>query len=385
MRVVKNGFSLVELLVAMVIGLFLVGGVVSVLIDSKDHFLMEQETALIQENARFAIEEVAYDIRMAGYSGCSVAGEFTNTLNDTLLAANNKWMYSSNGIKGYERGSGAASALFPAAIAADTLIDTDVVVINRGEPSDNIIVTSHVPTLARINVNDASVLEPGSILLMASAGCKYRAIFQMTGPATPTTNIENQSPGTPTPGNCSSALTNASSNGYDCSASPGAIAGRIFPAGSALMRFRSNAYFIKNSTTTGLPALYRETLYTNAAGNAATQAQELISGVEDFQLLYGVDTDPTADGVANRYFNADSITIDTVDIVTPNYVAWERVMSVQLTLLMRSSRPVFPSGTTITIDVDKNGTIAADETFTDGLLRQVISTTVDIRNRGLGL
>ena len=35
----ESGMSLVELLVAMAVGLVLVSGVVSVMVDSKDHFL----------------------------------------------------------------------------------------------------------------------------------------------------------------------------------------------------------------------------------------------------------------------------------------------------------------------------------------------------------
>lgn len=66
----SRGFSLTELLVAMVIGLLLLGGLVTLMVNSKKNYAQQDYSARLQENARFAVDFLSYDIRMAGYYGC---------------------------------------------------------------------------------------------------------------------------------------------------------------------------------------------------------------------------------------------------------------------------------------------------------------------------
>lgn len=65
------GLSLVELLVAIVIGLIVVAGVVQVYISAKQAYRATEALARVQEAGRFAISAMMRDIRMAGYSGCA--------------------------------------------------------------------------------------------------------------------------------------------------------------------------------------------------------------------------------------------------------------------------------------------------------------------------
>lgn len=67
----SEGFTLIELLVAMVIGLVLLGGLVTLMVNSKKNYAQQDYSARLQENARFAMQFLSYDIRMAGYFGCS--------------------------------------------------------------------------------------------------------------------------------------------------------------------------------------------------------------------------------------------------------------------------------------------------------------------------
>lgn len=67
----SRGFSLTELLVAMVVGLLLMAGLVTLMVNSKKNYAQQDYSARLQENARFAVQFLTYDIRMAGYYGCS--------------------------------------------------------------------------------------------------------------------------------------------------------------------------------------------------------------------------------------------------------------------------------------------------------------------------
>ncbi len=72
----QAGLSLIELLVAMVIGLFLVGGLAALSVNSKTTYETQDYASRLQENARFAMQFLNYDLRMSGYYGCAdVAGK----------------------------------------------------------------------------------------------------------------------------------------------------------------------------------------------------------------------------------------------------------------------------------------------------------------------
>jgi len=65
-----GGFSLVELLVAMTLGLILLGGMIAVFAGNRRSADINRATTNMQENVRFALDAIAGDIRMAGHQGC---------------------------------------------------------------------------------------------------------------------------------------------------------------------------------------------------------------------------------------------------------------------------------------------------------------------------
>ena len=84
-------------------------------------------------------------------------------------------------------------------------------------------------------------------------------------------------------------------------------------------------------------------------GAAHWSADAVVSGVDGFQVLYGVDTDDPPDGVANRYVNASAI--DALDAGLPpaefnRRTHWKRIVGVRVGLLLHGSRPtrVDPGG-----------------------------------------
>ena len=64
-----RGFSLVELMVALVITLILLAGIGQIFLSSKKSFTIQDSLARIQENGRYALETVVADLRRTGYWG----------------------------------------------------------------------------------------------------------------------------------------------------------------------------------------------------------------------------------------------------------------------------------------------------------------------------
>lgn len=67
----NNGFSLVELMIAMVLGLFLVAGVGTVYLSAKKTFAVNEQVSGLDENARVALRTLTQHIEHAGYASTS--------------------------------------------------------------------------------------------------------------------------------------------------------------------------------------------------------------------------------------------------------------------------------------------------------------------------
>ena len=353
------GLSLVELMVAMVIGLFLIGGVVQIYATSSAGRRVTEGLSRLQEGGRFANEFLTRDIRMAGFTNCYNA-RTANAIN--IVTGSDAYAYDfSIMVNGYEGGV----STFPAAIAA--LAGTDAIVIKRGDDSDDYFVDHHVAVSATIQLVQNHDLKQGEILMVADCNQGQVGIFQQSNVNNNNTIsvvVHNTGGGT-SPGNCTKKLWGDG----DC-ADDTVLSFKAYGPESRIMRMVSNAYYIANNVS-GVPSLYRKGL-TDAGAIGA--AEELVEGVENMQIEYGLDTDATVDGVANQYVKANAITA----------AQWQggRVASVRLKLLLRSVEQSAITPQQYSYDgVVYDG--SANPLPSDRYLRREFTTTVKLRNLGL--
>ncbi|MFK7993632.1 MAG: PilW family protein [Granulosicoccus sp.] len=66
-----SGFSLIELMIAMVLGIVIVGGCISIFTGVVRSSSLNQTVSNLQSNARFALDTIGRDVRAAGFIGCS--------------------------------------------------------------------------------------------------------------------------------------------------------------------------------------------------------------------------------------------------------------------------------------------------------------------------
>lgn len=79
MRRQNRGFGLIELLVALALGLIVVLGVVQIFIAAKNTYVSQNSAAAMQEDARFVLSKMIQEIRMVGMFGC--LGTITDSSN----------------------------------------------------------------------------------------------------------------------------------------------------------------------------------------------------------------------------------------------------------------------------------------------------------------
>ncbi|MBK8286031.1 MAG: prepilin-type N-terminal cleavage/methylation domain-containing protein [Ahniella sp.] len=66
-----RGFTLIEMLVAMTLGLLLMAGIVTMVVQTSRTNTTQQALGRMQENGRFALSKIVADIRMAGAQYCT--------------------------------------------------------------------------------------------------------------------------------------------------------------------------------------------------------------------------------------------------------------------------------------------------------------------------
>lgn len=66
----SSGFGLIELMVALALGLMVVLGLTQVFLSSRETYLSQRSSALLQEDARYVLSKMAQEIRMVGMFGC---------------------------------------------------------------------------------------------------------------------------------------------------------------------------------------------------------------------------------------------------------------------------------------------------------------------------
>lgn len=348
----QRGLTLVEMMVAIVISLILTAGVIQIFLGNKQTYNFHEALSRNQEGGRYAMEVLSRDIRMAGFTGCPVTDRVANTLNnaDTSWWAN----FAANQFRGYDGTDNTFPARSFGTAPGDRVSGTDAfVMIGGGETAYTIV--QHQVTSAQFKLNQLHNMQNGSIAMACDAN--QVSIMQLTNVnASNVTMVHNTGAGSGNPGNCTKGLgfpTVCTTNGTPYQYGPDA----------SFVEFIPRAYYVGVSSTGQGRSLWRVRTTVNAATSSTVlSAEELVEGLEDMHLLYGVDT--TGNGRVNSYVNAASVT------------DWQSVLSVRLSLLMVSGQGNVTGGVAQSV-VFRD----ADLTSADRRLRNVFTTTVGIRNR----
>lgn len=352
----QRGLSLVELMVALTIGLMVVVTIGYVYLGAARVFQSLDAASRIQDNVRYAFERLSYDVRMAGFTGCSWRTQ-ANTLNPPA-----EWSHGlfDGAVVGYEAGQ----STYPGDVSG--VLRGDALSLVLADNSREYIVDSHNAPSAQFQLTANHDLKQGELLVVTD--CSHAALFQMTNVNNNNTiKTVNHNTGNATlPGNC----TKGFGLPVDCT-SPNGTAYE-FPPGSRILRLKAYTYYI-GTNAAGEPALLRRTL--SLSGNdATTTAEEVIDGIEDMQILFGVDTSATADGVVDSYTTADQ-----VPALAPGATLgeqWKRVLAVRVHLLAVST-----AQQEVNTQVQPYTFAGSTATPADRRLRKAFTTTIAIRNR----
>ena len=124
MRKQSQGVSLIELMIALLIGSILLLGLVQVFGASRTAYQLSQGVARAQENGRFAIDYLQRDIRMLGHFGCvndQARLQSAGSLSSHLAATDNPLNFNIS-LQGYDATATAPTASQPASSGFITIL-----------------------------------------------------------------------------------------------------------------------------------------------------------------------------------------------------------------------------------------------------------------------
>jgi type IV pilus assembly protein PilW len=269
----QSGFSLVELMVSMLIGLMVLGGVLQVILAGKKNYQDQHDISYIQDNTRYVMDILAKDIRLAGYKGCSNQGAaITNVIKTNVFT---KLIGSdlSAGFKPLEGFDNVSVSEF-----TGNKSDADAFIVRRGGTEWEFPVKSHDSNNNKIAIWGTANFTKGQPMMLIDSSCQQVAVFTATDATS--TEITHAASGN----NCNSKLR----GNYTCGGGSAGVGNKTFPVGSRLMPYVASGYYIANSSVNpSIPALKRMSLRVGTAG-LETFEEEIAQGVSDMEILYGV-------------------------------------------------------------------------------------------------
>ncbi|MEM1262623.1 MAG: PilW family protein [Pseudomonadota bacterium] len=273
----QAGLSLVELLVSLAIGSFLIIGALTVYTQNRATYISNEQLARVQENAQFALDVIEPHIRLSSYWGqTSRWGDIAGARTDADPNPSGLITPAGNCGPGW---------------AWD--LERSV------EGENNGYTLGCAPTHPAQNNSDVLITRHASVDTAA-----------------------------PTPGRLQIRSSRVNGVLFDDGNEP-VLGGGI---AEATFDVSVNAFYVaqRSDLFPNYPSLRRKVL-RDVGGAPVIEDEEVAPGVENMQIQFGLDTD--GDNSVDRYVDPDSALIDPAD---PGFIAGTRVLTARIWLLVRA-------------------------------------------------
>ncbi len=269
----EAGVGLIELMVALVIGLFLIMGAVTVLNQSRNTHRTAEKVARLQETGRLALSVIDTDLRQANFWGMGNRADYITNRVPIGQAPSSDFTATQQG---------------NAAVCGSTGAPSNYFVLNLDEyvgGSNNAYglscgATDYLAGADTLWVRRASTDRPGTMNANRIHVQTSRIRGTLFVPAAGCTN--------PTDAAC--------------------IPADYLPPASQTRELEAHVYYVSSNSTNraGLPSLRRKR-FSNVNGSAGTAFidEEIAPGIEDLQVRLGIDTN--GDTSVDQYVNPGAV------------------------------------------------------------------------------
>lgn len=380
----QYAFTLVELMVALVLGSLVILAVTQIYLSSAQTQRLNDEQALINSKSVYALETLERNIREAGFASCSPDYMVGNWAKHTGFS---DLLHSAGGIRGYEHtgtgpganftlpGTRGFSSAPPTPIPTTTLAGSDILALqfrnsqqvtiantgggsggsggggSGGGGGNQVEVCSAGVVQAGTNIQIVeNIAIPQGTMVFFEKSCQGGDLFIKT-------NQSGQGQG-----NGNNTFTKGTNDNHN-TAGPAGFCNSYNGGDIVTLSTIAQRIFYIATGSSGEPTLFMQTFNNN---NAVIATEEIISGVETMQISYGLSS-AGSNRVVSSYVAASNVT------------NWQEVISIRISLLFRSADNVLPEATSKTFLV--NGTNITSPS--DRRARVVLTSTTAIRSKTL--
>ncbi|MGI9318569.1 MAG: PilW family protein [bacterium] len=331
-----RGHTVLELMIALTIGLILIAAVSSTFVWTSRNFTQDDSTARLQENARYALDAISKDLQMSGF------------LHDVINSA------------------GIDTAL----VAGSLIDDCGSAGGDWAAVPNNLIQSLNQTNASNIGTN-YDCINTGYIHLVGNPGSEFTDVLAV--------KRVKQPQGPLVDGRVYLQTIVDGSSRMIVHNLPGNPSGGAF-ATATNWEYVANIYYVSTDNPDQYPTLYRKTLQGQNLGGTNdlrmdTEGGGIAEGVEYFHITWGID---------QEVVDADATTIPDGQpnyfVSAPTAAEAPGVVAAKIYLLIRSKN------FDVTYIDDKQYTLGdvtlpPTGTFNDNFKRKVFSTTVKIRNQ----
>ena len=282
----QTGLTLIELMVALAIGSFLIIGAIQIYNQSRQAFVVNESIARVQETAQFAMDTIEADLRMASnwgrnsrglaVEGRSLVGDANPTgLTVPLPTCGDAWAFDlARPIDGSDNGYTLACAA-----SGGSAGNSDVITVRRAS------VQPVAPEAGRLQIQSTRI--QGELFETDAIPAAFQPITNHPITGVPSSGTHN---------------------------------------------LMVNSYYVSPTSTLipGVPTLRRKTLTVESVA-PVIEDQEVAPGVENIQLQLGIDVDE--DNTVDRYVNPGD---DVYNPAAAGYIPGVRVMTARVWIVVRS-------------------------------------------------
>jgi type IV pilus assembly protein PilW len=347
-----TGFGLIELMIAMGIGLLVLAGVLVVFLTQRQAYQSSTSQALLQDSDNALSAIISPLVRGAGFVGCSAIGNGVKTY--VTARATPLTFDTSSAIHGFKANTLPTPLIDGSAndtSASDWTPELDASLIAAGgvaDGSDVLVLIGSAPGTASvgavafgtgtITANNASSSN-GFVapLMIAVSDCGKSSIFQVNSVNTNVLTYSLGPNGTP-----------------------------LYPAGSQLIPIQQTALYVAKGSAhqSGLFEAIMKIPSGGSAADASWSTSEIVPGVMNMQVLYGVGVN----GQTTQYVNASAVT------------NWAAVTTIKLGFLIEGNPTSSNASTNQTTFKLFNTALTVP---VDSRLRHIYYMTVNLRNATL--
>ena len=314
----QSGFSIVELMIAMLLSMVLAGAIIAVFVNNNYSFKQDENVGRMQDDARHALREIAFDLSMAGhYADLHIPGTVSYDGGLTIgqdcgPVGEANWMYRTT-----EAGTGNSLSV----MAIDNATNAAVGAAHSCFVGGELLNGTDVVAIKRVAGAEATALSANGAYLRTNG--TVGVLFSGVAPTAPPVVV----------------------------APP-----------RADWAFRPSIYYIRQFANTpgdDIPTLCRKVLRGPGPGMTT---ECLATGIENLQIEYGIDT--TQNGQPNVYLSS------------PTLAQMQNVVAARIFLIGRTTELDPRYTNTKTYTISNSPAFVPNDSFH----RRVFSTSVAIQN-----